>query len=103
MAQLFGLSPDTSEIAARWNIAPTQFVPVVRADSTGLHRLAMLYWGLIPHWAKEKSIGARMINARAETLTEKPSFRTALRRRRCLVLASGYYEWQALAGGKQPW
>lgn len=103
MAQLFGLGPDTPQIEPRWNIAPTQYVPVVRADSAGLRKLSMLYWGLVPHWAKEKSIGARMINARAETLTEKPSFRVALRRRRCLVVASGYYEWQALAGGKQPW
>lgn len=103
MLQLFGLDAGTPAIEPHWNIAPTQFVPVVRADSAGLRRLSMLYWGLIPHWAKEKSIGARMINARAETLTEKPSFRVALRRRRCLVVASGYYEWQALAGGKQPW
>ncbi len=103
MVQLFGLGADTPEIEPRWNIAPTQFVPVVRADSAGLRRLTMLYWGLIPHWAKEKSIGARMINARAETLSEKPSFRTAYRQRRCLVLASGYYEWQALADAKQPW
>jgi putative SOS response-associated peptidase YedK len=62
----------------------------------------MLYWGLIPSWAKEKSLGARMINARAETIAGKPSFRTAWRRRRCLVLASGYYEWQVTADGKQP-
>lgn len=103
MTRLFGLAADTPAIESRWNIAPTQFVPVVRADSAGLRRLAMLYWGLIPHWAKEKGIGARMINARAETLGEKPSFRTAFRRRRCLVVASGYYEWQAAAAGKQPW
>ena len=103
MRQLFELGPLTPEIQSRWNIAPTQFVPVVRVDTAGTRQLAMLYWGLIPHWAKEKSIGARMINARAETLTEKPSFRVAYRRRRCLIVASGYYEWQALAGGKQPW
>ena len=103
MAQLFGLGADAPQIEPRWNIAPTQFVPVIRADSAGLRRLSMLYWGLIPHWANEKSIGARMINARAETLAEKPSFRVALRRRRCLVVASGYYEWQVVAGGKQPW
>jgi putative SOS response-associated peptidase YedK len=103
MAQLFGLGADAPAIEPRWNIAPTQFVPVVRVASGGLRKLSMLYWGLIPHWAKEKSIGARMINARAETLTEKPSFRTAYRRRRCLVVASGYYEWQLTASGKQPW
>jgi putative SOS response-associated peptidase YedK len=63
----------------------------------------MLYWGLVPSWAKEKSIGARMINARSETLTEKPSFRNAYRRRRCLVLADGYYEWQRTPTAKQPY
>ncbi|MFO1426627.1 MAG: SOS response-associated peptidase [Steroidobacteraceae bacterium] len=101
--RLFDLPPGTPAIEPRWNIAPTQYVPVVRTDHEGARRLAMLYWGLVPHWAKEKAIGARMINARAETLAEKPSFRTAYRRRRCLVIASGYYEWQALPAGKQPW
>jgi putative SOS response-associated peptidase YedK len=62
----------------------------------------MLYWGLVPSWAKEKSIGARMINARSETLGEKPSFRNAWKRRRCLVLADGYYEWQRSGPVKQP-
>jgi putative SOS response-associated peptidase YedK len=103
MLRLFALPADTPRVEPRWNIAPTQYVPVVRVEHDGLRRLAMLYWGLVPHWAKEKSIGARMINARADTLAEKPSFRTAFRRRRCLVLASGYYEWQALPSGKQPW
>jgi putative SOS response-associated peptidase YedK len=103
VVQLFGLPADTPQFESRYNIAPTQFVPVVRVDHEGIRRLALLYWGLVPHWAKEKSIGARMINARAETLGEKPSFRVAYRRRRCLVLASGYYEWQALPAGKQPW
>jgi putative SOS response-associated peptidase YedK len=63
----------------------------------------MLHWGLVPKWAKERAIGNRMINARAETLAEKPSFRDAFRRRRCLVLADGWYEWQVAPGGKQPW
>jgi putative SOS response-associated peptidase YedK len=63
----------------------------------------MLQWGLVPSWAKEKSIGARMINARAETLAEKPSFRSAFRRRRCLVLADGWYEWQRSGAVKQPY
>ncbi len=103
VVRLFGLQADSPQFEPRYNIAPTQFVPVVRVDHEGVRRLAALYWGLVPHWAKEKAIGARMINARAETLAEKPSFRVALRRRRCLVLASGYYEWQPLPGGKQPW
>ena len=100
MVRLFGLPPGTPAVEPRWNIAPTQYVPTVRVDHEGVRRLAMLYWGLIPSWAKEKSLGARMINARAETIAGKPSFRTAWRRRRCLVLASGYYEWQVTADGK---
>ena len=75
------------EIEPRWNIAPTRFVATVR-EAGGPREVAMLYWGLVPSWAKEKAIGARMINARSEALAEKPSFR----RRRCLVLADGYYE-----------
>ena len=63
----------------------------------------MLHWGLVPKWAKERAIGNRMINARAETLAEKPSFREAFRKRRCLVLADGWYEWQVTPAGKQPW
>ncbi len=87
----------------RYNIAPTQNVPVISStESQG--RVAALYrWGLIPFWAKDPAIGNRMINARAETLAEKPSFRQAYSRRRCLVLASGFYEWQKQAQGKQPY
>lgn len=103
MVRLFGLPAGTPAVEPRWNIAPTQYVPTVRVDHQGVRRLALLYWGLIPGWAKERAIGARMINARAETITEKPSFRAAWRRRRCLVLASGYYEWQATPDGKQPY
>jgi putative SOS response-associated peptidase YedK len=101
MVRLFGLTGGP-EVEPHYNIAPTQFVPTVRHDETAARRLALLYWGLVPSWAKEKSIGARMINARAETVSEKPSYRSAFRRRRCLVLADGYYEWQAQPQGKQP-
>ena len=87
----------------RWNIAPTTRVAVVRGRPGGERELVLLQWGLIPSWAKDRSIGARLINARAESLAEKPAFRTAYRRRRCLVLADGYYEWQATAGAKQPY
>lgn len=76
----------------RYNIAPTQPVAVVPND--GSNRLNFFVWGLVPSWAKDPSVGNRMINARAETLGEKPSFRSAYRRRRCLVLADGFYEWQ---------
>ena len=101
MVRLFGLTSGP-EVEPRFNIAPTQFVPAVRHDETAARRLALLYWGLVPSWAREKSIGARMINARAETVSEKPAYRSAFRRRRCLVLADGYYEWQARPEGKQP-
>lgn len=80
------------EILPRYNIAPTQPVAVVAND--GKNRLDFYTWGLIPSWAKDPSIGNRMINARAETLAEKPAFRSAFRRRRCLILADGFYEWQ---------
>jgi putative SOS response-associated peptidase YedK len=94
---------DLPELEPRYNIAPTQSVPAVRTGEEGSRTLAMLHWGLVPKWAKERAIGNRMINARAETLAEKPSFRDAFKRRRCLVLADGWYEWQVAPGGKQPW
>lgn len=82
----------TDEISPRYNIAPTQEVAVV--PNNGENRMEYFRWGLIPSWAKDPKIGNRMINARSETLAEKPSFRTAYKRRRCLVLADGYYEWR---------
>jgi putative SOS response-associated peptidase YedK len=92
---------------ARYNIAPTQDILVVRSDpQSGVRTAAMLRWGLIPSWSTEPTTGAPMINARAETLAEKPTFRTAVRRRRCLIPADGFYEWQQSASGskakKQP-
>lgn len=79
-------------MAPRYNIAPTQPVAVVVND--GRNRLDHYVWGLIPSWSKDPSIGSRLINARAETLAEKPSFRSAFRRRRCLILADGFFEWK---------
>jgi putative SOS response-associated peptidase YedK len=79
-------------LGPRYNIAPTQPVAVVPND--GKNKLDFFTWGLIPSWSKDPKIGSRMINARAETLAEKPSFRTAFRRRRCLILADGFYEWR---------
>jgi putative SOS response-associated peptidase YedK len=84
------------EIAPRYNVAPTQPVAVVPND--GKNKLDFFSWGLIPPWAKDPQIGNRMINARAETLAEKPSYRNAFRRRRCLILADGFYEWQKTEG-----
>jgi putative SOS response-associated peptidase YedK len=84
-------------LAPRYNIAPTQMAPVILIDKEPAMKL--LRWGLVPSWAEDESVGARLINARAETLQEKPAFRQAFARQRCLVLADGYYEWQ----GKQPY
>lgn len=88
----------------RYNIAPTQDVPVVRHErQTGGRELALMRWGLVPFWAKDIAVGYKMINARAETLAEKPAFRHAFRQRRCLVVANGFYEWAKTPAGKQPY
>lgn len=84
----------------RYNIAPTQFLPVILNEDP--HTFQMLKWGLVPFWAKDPGIGNKMINARAETLAQKPSFRNALKQRRCLVLADGFYEWKKTGTGKVP-
>lgn len=89
-------------MAPRYNIAPTQEAAVVRRSGDA-RSLSLLRWGLVPFWAKDPGIGNRMINARSETVGEKPSFRTSFRRKRCLVAASGFYEWQRTEGRKQPW
>jgi putative SOS response-associated peptidase YedK len=93
----------TPNLQPRYNIAPTQSAPVVRTAANGGRELAMLRWGLIPSWAKEASIGSKMINARSETVAEKPSFRSAFRHRRCLVPADGFYEWRREGEIKQPY
>ncbi|MEM1173568.1 MAG: SOS response-associated peptidase [Pseudomonadota bacterium] len=100
-AELFGVHT-LLEAEPRYNIAPTQYVPAVRSTDDG-RELAMLKWGLIPFWAKEASIGNRMINARAETVAEKPAYRNAYKHRRCLVLADGFYEWHREGDTKIPY
>ncbi|MDX1909682.1 MAG: SOS response-associated peptidase [Bacteroidia bacterium] len=85
----------------RYNIAPTQAAPVVLLERPG--DVVYHHWGLIPHWARDAAGAARLINARAETLTEKPAFRDLIRRQRCLVPADGFYEWKTSAGGKKPY
>ena len=103
IARRFGVPTAMEEITPsrpRYNIAPTQAVIVVGDD--GQRYLTQMHWGLIPSWAKDPAIGNRMINARAETLSVKPAFRVALRKRRCLVVADGFYEWQQRGRGKQP-
>lgn len=96
----FGLRDVNVDLSPRYNIAPTQPVAVVpnRAERS----LELFHWGLIPSWAKDPAIGSRMINARAETLAEKPSFREAVKRRRCLVVADGFYEWRRDGSTKTP-
>ncbi len=103
----YGLDSEP-EVEARYNIAPTQEVAAVRAGPEGkpggARRFVRLRWGLVPHWAKDPSIGNKMINARSESAAEKPAFRSSFKRRRCLVLADGFYEWKKVEGGKkQPW
>ena len=103
LAEIFGFS-ERPNLAPRHNIAPTQLVAAVRSGEEGARHLAVLHWGLVPFWAKDSSIGARMINARGESVAEKPAFRAAFRHRRCLIPANGFYEWKkAPDGGKQPY
>ena len=85
-----------------YNAAPSQELPVMRAAAAGNRELTLLRWGLVPSWAKDPAIGARMINARSETVAEKPAFRSAFRRRRCLVPMCGFYEWQKTGSRKVP-
>ncbi len=89
--------------APSWNIAPTRVVPVVRESPEGERECVLLRWGLIPFWSKDPSIGSRMINARAESCTDKPAYRAAFRKRRCLVPVSGFYEWKPEGRYKQPY
>lgn len=100
LAKAFGLDATPEDLAPRYNIAPSQWVPVI--TDTRPRRLEAFRWGLVPSWAKDPSIGHRMINARAETVAEKPSFRSAFRRRRCLIPADGFYEWRRDGKRKTP-
>ncbi len=94
---------DLAQLAPRYNIAPTQPVLIVRqAADAEARELALVQWGLIPSWAKDPKMGSRLINARSETVAEKPSFRAAFKRRRCIVPADGFFEWQKQNGRKQP-
>lgn len=97
----FNIQTAPDEIVPSYNIAPTQKIPVI-VKKEG-YRLQKMYWGLVPSWAKNLSQASRLINARAETVATKPSFRAAFKRRRCLILADGFYEWEGEKGKKQPW
>jgi putative SOS response-associated peptidase YedK len=90
-------------LGPRYNICPGTDVLAVRTDSSGARRAMTLRWGLVPHWAKDPSLGPKLANARGESLEERPAFRDAFLRARCLVPASGYYEWKSAGRVKQPW
>lgn len=92
---------EVPQVEARYNIAPTQEILAVRELADG-REMAFFKWGLVPSWAKDLSVGARLINARSETVEEKPSFREAFKKRRCIIPADGFYEWQRTGGRKQP-
>ena len=97
--------PDAALFAASYNVAPTQMVPIVRVDDAGVGYLSALKWGLVPFWAADLMIGNGMINAKSEEVADKPAYREAFKARRCLIPASGFYEWQTVPGEKtkQPW
>jgi putative SOS response-associated peptidase YedK len=101
-ASLFGVS-GAFPVEARYNIAPTQAIAAVRHDADRRREAVLLRWGLVPSWAKDTAIGNRMINARAETVAEKPAYRAAYRHRRCIVPADGFYEWRTTGEGKTPY
>jgi putative SOS response-associated peptidase YedK len=97
--QFLWINIPANSVQPRFNISPTQ--PVAVVPNNGLNQLDYFVWGLIPSWSKDPKIGSRLINARSETLAEKPSFRSAYRRRRCLILADGFYEWNQSPGRDQ--
>lgn len=105
---LFRFDGPAPNLATRHNVAPRQDVPIVRLDEVEgggvpVRRLTLVRWGLVPFWAKDEGIGDRLINARNETAAEKPSFRAAVKARRCLIPADGFYEWKAAGKTKQPY
>jgi putative SOS response-associated peptidase YedK len=103
LRQLFAFLNAPPNLQPRWNIAPTQAAPVIRLGGDGGREIGMLNWGLVPYWAEDTSLQSHMINARGETVHEKPAFKQAFRQRRCLVPADGFYEWQTIdAKSKQP-
>lgn len=90
------------KLEQRYNVAPSQFVPIVRESPLGGRELILARWGLIPSWAKDDSIAKHTINARSETVTEKPAFRHAIKKQRCIVPATGFYEWDHSTSPKRP-
>src|SRR5258706_5135339 len=102
IAYTFRVPPD-DRIRKRFNIAPTQDAPVIRTDGAGNREIAILRWGLVPSWSKDLASGTKMINARGESVATKSAFREAFRLRRCIVPATGFYEWKGAPGRKQPY
>ena len=103
LAELLGL-PISPPLTPRYNIAPSQLVACIRTNpETSNYELVELKWGLVPSWANDPSIGHKLINARGETVAEKPSFRKAFKQQRCLVVADGFYEWKREGKAKQPY
>ena len=100
IAQRFDVQADIQLLLARYNVAPTQQIPAILDDAP--HKLTQARWGLVPSWAKDDKAGASLINARCETVADKPAFRSAYEKRRCLVPADGFYEWQKTGLGKVP-
>jgi len=97
----FGISEARATTTERYNIAPTQDVPIV-VEEEGARYLEMVQWGLLPAWAKDPSLGRKIINARSETIAERPAFKPALARRRCVIPSDGFYEWKTEEGARQP-
>ncbi len=104
LADYFDAAIDQAALGANFNVAPTHEVPIVRAVERD-RTISVVRWGLVPFWAKDLKIGSKMINARAETVAEKPAFRSAFAKRRCLIPADGFYEWAKIPGqkNKQPY
>jgi putative SOS response-associated peptidase YedK len=102
LERYFHAHPPSFELQPNYNVAPTQEIPVIVRHEDERH-IRKRHWGLVPFWAKDISIGSRVINARVETVTSKPAFRAALKQRRCLIPANGFYEWKGKAGNKQPY
>lgn len=102
LSERFGVDFDVVDFAPRYNLAPMQFAPVIR-EHEGARQVSLLRWGLLPSWAKDETLATKLFNARSETAAEKPSFRSAMKARRCLIPADGFYEWAKTDSGKQPY
>ncbi|MBW2407765.1 MAG: SOS response-associated peptidase [Deltaproteobacteria bacterium] len=101
LRNFFPIDRAMCKVTASYNVAPSQEILAIVCRE-GENRLEKFHWGLVPFWAKDTSMGKRLVNARAETIASKPSFRNAFKKRRCLIIADGFYEWRSMNHGKQP-